>query len=188
MQEIWKDIRNYEGLYQISNNGNVKSLGRWVNCKNKGKRWQEEKILKPSVEGNGYQRVGLHENGTIKNYFVHRLVAQAFIQNPNNYPQVNHKNEIKDDNRVENLEWCDAKYNVNYGTARERGAEKISKKLINGKKSKPVLQINTKTDEIIRVFPSAMEVERQLGFSNSHISECCKGNRKTCGGFKWQYK
>ena len=182
MEEEWKNIRDYEGLYQISNNGNVKSLGRWVNCKNKGKRWKKEKIMKSSVDKEGYLFVGLHKNGYIKNYYVHRLVAEAFIQNTNNLPQVNHKNEMKDDNRVENLEYCDAKYNMNYGTRLER----IYKKTTNGKCSKQVLQIDIKTNEIIKEFPSTREVQRQLGLS--HISQCCKGKHKTCGGFKWQYK
>ena len=169
MQEEWKDIRDYEGLYQISNKGNVKSLGN-----NKTKK---EKILKSSVNKRGYLDVKLCKNGKHKNFRINRLVAEAFISNPNNLPQVNHKNEIKDDNRVENLEWCDAKYNNNFGTRKERVAEKLSK---------PVLQINKTTNEIISEFPSTIEVKRQLGIS--HISECCLGKRNTAGGYKWQYK
>ena len=171
MQEIWKDIRDYEGLYQISNIGNVKSL----NYKQTGR----EKILKPSVDKDGYLFVCLCKNRKVKPFKVHRLVAQAFISNPNNYPQVNHKNEIKDDNRLENLEWCDAKYNVNYGTIKERTAEKLSK---------PVLKIDPISNEIVAEFPSIKEVERQLGYKQGNISKCCKGNRNTCGGYKWRYK
>lgn len=224
MQEIWKDIRDYEGLYQISNNGNVKSLGRWVNYKNKGKKWQEGKILKPLVKKGGYLHVGLWKNGKVKFFIVHRLVAQAFIPNPNNLPQVNHKDENKENNVVKNLEYCDAKYNSNYGTRNKRVAEKmkgkklsdetrkkisetkrgkknhmygkhlseehkkkISEKQINGKKSKPVLQINKDTNEIIRVFPSAMEVERQLGYKHSNIVNSCRGKLKSAYGYKWKY-
>ena len=226
MQEEWKDIRDYEGLYQISNMGNVKSLGRWVNYKNKGKKWQEGKILKPLVDKEGYLKICLWKNGYIKHFRVHRLVAQAFIPNPKNYPQVNHKDENPSNNFVKNLEYCDAKYNSNYGTRNKRIAEKmkgkklseetkrklseahrgkknhmygkhlseehkrkISEKQINHpKKSKPVLQINTKTGEIIRVFPSAMEVERQLGYKHSNIVNSCRGKFKSAYGFKWQYK
>lgn len=174
MEEIWKDIKGYEGLYQVSNLGRVKSLGN-----NKTKK---EKIMKPSVNKSGYLLICLSKNGYIKNYFLHRLVAQAFIQNPNNLAQVNHKNEIKDDNRPENLEWCDQKYNNNYGTRLERVAEKTT----NGKKSKPVLKIDPISNEIVAEFPSIMEVQRQLGLT--HISECCNGKRNTAGGFIWRYK
>ena len=123
--------------------------------------------------------VKLCKNGKHKNFRINRLVAEAFISNPNNLPQVNHKNEIKDDNRVENLEWCDAKYNNNFGTRKERVAEKLSK---------PVLQINKTTNEIISEFPSTIEVKRQLGINHTSISQCCNGKRNTAGGYKWQYK
>ena len=225
MKEIWKDIKDYDGLYQVSNTGKIKSLERWIDRKCKGKRWQEEKILKPLVNKHGYLHVGLHKNGKIKNYLVHRLVAEAFIQNPNNYPQVNHKDENPSNNFVNNLEYCDAKYNSNYGTRNERVAEKmkgkhrseetkikmseahkgkttwmkgkhlsdehkrkISKKLTNGKKSKLVLQMDKNTNKVIAEFPSAMEVQRQLGYNQGNISECCNGKRNTAGGYKWRYK
>lgn len=174
MKEIWKDIVDYEGLYQISNLGRVKSL----NYRHTGR----EKMLKLSVNNKGYIIVKLWKNRKFKSFRLHRLVAQAFIPNPNNLPFINHKSEIKTQNNVENLEWCDAKYNINYGTRKERVAEKTT----NGKCSKPVLQIDQLTDTIIAEFPSTREVQRQLGLT--HISECCKGNRKTCGGFKWKYK
>ena len=181
MQEEWKDIKGYEGLYQISNNGNVKSLGRWIDRKCKGKKWQEEKILKSLVDKDGYLFVRLCKNGKVKNFKVHCLVAEAFISNQNNYPCVNHKNEIKDDNRVNNLELCDHKYNNNYGTRNKRVAGKLAKK---------VLQIDKNTNEIISEFQSIMEVQRQLGISLSNISECCnnKPHHNTAYGFKWKYK
>lgn len=179
MQEIWKDIVDYEGLYQVSNLGNVKSIGRWIDAKCKGKRWQEEKILKPSVEGQGYLFVSLCKNGKVKFFKVHRLVAQAFISNPNNYPCVNHINEIKDNNKVENLEWCTVKYNNNYNGRQKR---------IAAKRKKITLQINPNTNEIIAEFPSLNEVEIQTGIRKSNISKCCNGKRNIAGGFKWRYK
>ena len=160
MEEEWKVIKGYPN-YMVSNKGNVKSL----NYRHTGR----EKMLKLSVNNKGYLIVKLYKNRKLKNLRVNRLVAEAFISNPNNYQQVNHKNEIKDDNRVENLEWCDAKYNNNFG-----------------KCSKPVLQIDKTTNKLIAEYPSLREVERQLGIS--HISECCLGKRNTAGGFKWKFK
>ena len=186
MKEIWKDIRNYDGLYQVSNTGKIKSL----NYRHTGR----EKMLKLSVNNKGYLYVILYKNGVKKFYRINRLVAEAFISNPNNYPCVNHKDENKTNNFVcinedgtvdfkkSNLEWCDQKYNNNYGTRLERVAEKTT----NGKCSKPVLQIDQLTDAIIAEFPSIREVKRQLGIS--HISECCLGKRNTAGGFIWKYK
>lgn len=175
-EEEWRDITGYEGLYMISSYGRVKSLNY--------RRTGREKIMKSSVDKNGYLFVCLWKNRKVKWYLVHRLVAEAFISNPNNYPQVNHKNEIKDDNRAENLEWCDNYYNSHYGTRNKR----IGEKHINGILAKPVLQIDIKTGEIIKEFPSTNEVKRQLGINQSHISKCCNGKRNTCGGFKWAFK
>lgn len=131
MQEIWKDIVDYEGKYQISNLGRVKTLGRI--CENVGKnqfssyitkRTIPEKIL--SVFGNRYLKVALFKNGKRKYYSVHRLVAEAFIPNPNNLPIVNHKDEDKTNNRMDNLEWCTYKYNANYGTRNNKIYNKTS--------------------------------------------------------------
>lgn len=127
-KEIWKDIKGYEGLYQISNLGNIKSLERTVYKKvdvlhKKGKSFRykvKEKIIKPSYDRKGYQMVRLSKDGKAHTLKVHRLVAQAFIPNKNNYEQINHINEVKTDNYVENLEWCTAKYNDNYGTRNQR--------------------------------------------------------------------
>lgn len=189
MKEEWKNIKGYSN-YMVSNKGRVKSLGRWVNYKNKGKRWKKEKIMKPSVDKIGYLLIGLWKNGKQKFFTVHRLVAQAFIPNPNNLPQVNHKDENKENNVVKNLEYCDAKYNNNYGTRLER--------ITNGKCSKPVLQYDL-NGNFIKEWPSTMEVQRQLGFANTHISRCCKGgyfckvrnkwvNVSQAHGFKWAFK
>lgn len=195
MEEIWKNIKDYPN-YMVSNLGRVKSL----NYNGTGR----EGILKPLNNNNGYLKVCLSKNGKMKRYYVHRLVAEAFIPNPNNYPQVNHKDENKQNNCVWNLEFCNCSYNMNYGTARERTVEKCKgkkrseetrKKLseshkgkYNTKCSKPVLQINKNTNEIIKEFPSIKEVQRQLGYSQGNISECCNGKRKTHKGFTWRYK
>lgn len=123
MQKEWKDIIGYEGLYQISNYGDVKSLGRITVQKHK----LDEIILKKSQDKDGYNIVTLYKNGKKKTHKVHRLVANAFLQKKEGLNSVNHKNEIKDDNRVSNLEWCDDKYNVNYGSRTEKAKKTMRK-------------------------------------------------------------
>ena len=168
----------------VSNMGRVKSLGRWIYKEYRGKRWQREKILKPSVDKIGYLYVGFRKNRKLKCFKIHRLVYEAFYGEIPQGMQVNHINEIKSDNRLENLNLMTPKENINWGTAIQRRIEKQ----INGKLAKPVFQIDKNTNEVIAEFPSIKEVQRQLGINQSNISECCLGKRNTAGGFKWQYK
>lgn len=182
MIEIWKDVKGYENLYQISNLGNVKSL----NYNKTGK----EKLLKPSLQNNGYLGVTFN-NKEQKRFLIHRLVAKAFLDNPNNLPQVNHINEDKTDNRVENLEWCTAKYNTNYGTGIIRRAEKqsIIMKTKIGKlhhNSKPVLQFD-KNMSFIKKWDCAADIEREIGFNAKNINACCIGTQTTSYKYKWGY-
>jgi hypothetical protein len=171
MKEIWRDIEGYEGLYQVSNLGRVKSLGN-------GGSNSKERIRKLSKEKCGYLFVALSKNGIKKQYKVHRLVASAFIPNHNNLPYVNHKDECKTNNACSNLEWCDAKYNINYGTAIERRVQKQK----NNNRSKSVLCIDTGI-----IYPSISEAQRQTGFSEKGISLCCRKLQDKCGGFHWIY-
>lgn len=113
MQEVWKDIKNYEGCYQISNLGRVRSLTRKVKTFN-GVRTSKGQLLKPLKTNTGYYRVDLKQNQKDKYMSIHRLVAEAFIPNPNNYPCVNHKDNNPQNNCVDNLEWCTQSYNVKY--------------------------------------------------------------------------
>ena len=166
MEEIWKDKKDYEGHYQVSNCGRVKSI-----------KFGKEKILKTNVDKDGYLQVTLCKNNIKKVYKVQRLVAEAFIDNPDNLPQVNHKDEDKTNNNVDNLEWCDRLYNVRYGT----GIERRSKK-----RSKPVLQY-TLDGEFVREWPSICECGRN-GYSQVDVSECCRGKRKYHKDCIWRYK
>lgn len=179
--EIWKDVIGYEGIYQVSNLGRVKGLERRVNTWNAYKTIQE-KILKP-CNHRGYLYVTLQK----KQFAIHRLVAQAFLPNPDNKPQVNHINEIKSDNNVKNLEWVTAKENINYGTGLKRRAatQRKTKCQINNKKtSVPVLCVELKT-----IFPSIREAVRcGFGKDDSAISKCCKGIMRTHNKKHWSYK
>lgn len=167
MNEVFLDIPNYEGLYQISNFGRVRRNG---------------KILKPAKDTNGYLQVGLCKNGIRKNARIHRLVALTFLPNPNNYPEINHKNEDKTNNVVENLEWCTREYNINYGSRNEKASERISEI-----KSKPVLQFD-KEGNFIKEWIGQSEASRRLNIPQGNISKCCLGSRNSAGGYIFKYK
>lgn len=181
--EIWKNIEGYPN-YQVSNFGNVRSL----NYHREG----ESKILKTSLNHKGYQLVSLYKNNKRKTFQVHRLVAQAFIQNPDNLPQVNHKDENKQNNCVDNLEWCDVKYNCNYGSRNQKVIKNLNHKTMLGKfgkdnpSSKPINQYDL-DGSFIRSWDCAYEVKRELGFSQQNICSCLKGRYKTANGFIWKY-
>ena len=162
--EIWKDIPGYDGIYQVSNHGRVRSYTGHHNVR--------ERYLIVS-KSRGYRSVFLCKNGTTKCYTIHRLVAILFVQNPHNYKCVNHKNEIKTDNRADNLEWCTQAYNNRYGTARKRGAEK---------KSKPLRCI-----ENGRIFKNGKEAGEEMGLSYSCIMKCCNKIRNSCEGYHFEF-
>ena len=177
MNEIWKDIEGYEGLYQISNFGRVKSLDRYVKSRWGNYRLLNGKLIKGYKNKNGYCLITLWNKQISKTYLLHRLVAETFLSNPDNLPQINHKDENKSNNQVENLEWCTAKYNSNYGTHVERST---------APKRKTVYQYSI-DGQFIREWSSSMEIQRQLSFSQAHITDCCNGKRKTAYGYKWSY-
>lgn len=191
MVEIWKDIKGYEGLYQVSNLGRVKSVARkYWNANNNSYSQFKEKIKKPHLHGKGYLRILLSKDCKQNNFLVHRLVAEAFIPNPNNLPQVNHKDEDKTNNFVHvnsdgtvdpaksNLEWCDNKYNCNYGQIRKQ------------KKSKcrtPVCQYDLH-GKFIKSYEGAKQAEKETGVCRTNITACCRGLCEQRGGFIWKYK
>lgn len=171
MKEIWKDIIGYEGEYQISNMGRVKSLiGR------------RERILKPRKNKRGYLRVSLHQRN---DKMIHRLVAIAFLPNPEGLKEVNHKDENPSNNCVDNLEWCTHQYNVLYGTCQQRARQKQSEtfpQINRADISKPVVCLETGT-----VYPSINEAERTLKLPHILISKVCRGIRKSTGGYTFKY-
>lgn len=182
-EEIWKPVKGYEELYEVSNKGRVKRLERDIICKNGVKRHIKERILKSHKNSQGYLTVNLCD----KQVLVHCLVAEAFIPNPENKPQVNHKDEDKTNNCVENLEWMTAKENCNYGTRNERVGKASGKARKNHVAlSKPVAQY-TKDGVLIKVWPSAREAGRKLELSQGNISSAARGEYKTSGDFIWKY-
>ena len=171
--ETWKNIKGYEGLYQVSNMGRVKSLER----KDSLGRIVKERVLKTAPNAQGYPIVSLCAGGRQKIFKVHRLVCQAFHKNPENKPCVNHIDENKTNNCASNLEWCTYAENNSHGTHNERVAKA---------RSKPVGQY-TRYGDLVKVWPSTQEAERQAGFNHGNISEVANGNRKTAHGFIWKY-
>lgn len=171
MNEIWKDINGYKGLYQVSNLGNVKSL-----------RFGKEKFLKTEITIYGYCRVTLTKNKQQHHYAVHRLVYEAFYGKIPFWMQVNHINENKTDNRLCNLNIMTPKANTNWGTCIERR--------IKNRKGKTALKrvVQYSLDEnYIKEWSSIQEIERELNFNNSNITACCKGRQNTAYGFIWKY-
>ena len=153
MSEIWKDIEGYEGIYQVSNLGRIKRLEGCYYCghRNEQNKHIQEQIMKPYQDKKGYLHIALSNGNERKHYMVHRLVANAFIPNPNNLQFINHKSEIKTENFVENLEWCDAKYNNNYGSRLE--------KIANKHKGKPLTE----------------EHKQKISIANSGSNNCMYG-------------
>ena len=181
--EIWKDVPGFL-YYQVSNMGRVKSIKRF----DSRKHLVRERILKQSNRGNGYKVVVLYSNGH-KMFTVHRLVAMAFIPNPEGFPQVNHKNEIKTDNRAENLEWCTANHNANYGTRKERISKtrkcSILCKQDTERRKRQIIQYDL-FGNFIRCYDSITDAKKKYGKSGS-INACLKGEQKTAYKFIWRY-
>lgn len=164
MKEVWKNvpIEGYGETYHISNKGRLKNVKR-------------NRIHAICLDDDGYPHYQLCANNKRKTITAHRLVALAFIENPLNLPCVNHKDEVKTNNSVENLEWCTYEYNINYGTARKRIVEK---------QSKPIIQMSN--GEVLAVFKSAVEASKQTGTNYSKIRMVCRGERKSAGGYQWK--
>lgn len=182
MQEQWKDIVGYENLYKISNLGRVKSLEKvvYVGLNNSKKQTRKEKIKKLNTNKNGYLFTLLSKNGIKKYALIHKLVAQAFIPNPKNYNCINHKDENKQNNFFENLEWCSIRYNCNYGNRNK----KISINMMGEKhkKSKKVLCVETGI-----IYNSTGEVERKIGIKSDQVRKCACGNKKSAHNLHFRY-
>lgn len=168
--EIWKNIKGYEGIYQISNLGRIKSLHN--------KFGNKELIMKQNLKRNGYYQIRLKRNGTVKDFIIHRLVAEAFIPNPNNYPCVNHIDENKTNNNANNLEWCSILYNNTYGNRLKKVSKAQSKKVYQ-------YDFNWK---LIKIYDSCKEASKKTGISAGNISQCCNGSYNHAGSYYWRYR
>lgn len=176
MEEIWKDIEGYEGLYQVSNLGNVRSLD-W------GRRGFARNLYLKK-HNRGYRHVELAKNGSKKSFTVHRLVAIAFLPNPNGYPEVNHKDEDKTNNAAKNLEWCTASQNVKHTMVLH--PEKYREKGKSHSRTMRIVQFS-KGGNVLRTWQNLVSIRHATGWNDWAIDECCKGNRKTAYGYIWHY-
>lgn len=172
MNEIWKEIEGYEGLYEVSNQGRVRSLDRWAKNSASGSvRLSKGRVLKSHTISNGYHHVILYKEGEKKDKMIHRLVAEAFIPNPDNKPKIDHINTDKTDNRVENLRWCTQKENCNNPISLEKISQPVAQYTLDG--------------ELIAVYPSVIEASRQTGGNNVSIHKCCNGGYFDKSRGKW---
>lgn len=194
MKEVWKPIKGYEGLYEISNLGKIKSLKRILIYKNGHNRPMFERIMTARVS-KGYLCVNLYKNGKIKTSRIHRLVAEAFVPNPYNKPYIDHIDTIKTNNRYDNLRWVTPKENTLNPITLNRIISIIKRedtiknriKACKTSNSKPVVQC-TKDMIFVTEYKSATEAAKFNGFNRRNISHCCEGKRKTCSGYIWKYK
>lgn len=189
-KEIWKDVIGYEDLYQVSNLGRIRSKDRLIEVDDylnahaycSGFSYiRPGKIMKTGTNVFGYSVVNLRKNKKSKGHMLHRLIAEAFIQNNHNLPFVNHKDENKLNNCVENLEWCTAEYNINYGTCIQR---RCTSQQITNKNMKPVIAYN-ETEQL--EFISIRGAARKLNLNQANIQHAIKKNQR-CGKYYWKFK
>ena len=179
MSEQWKPIKGYEGIYEVSDLGRVRSLPRML-TDSKGRRHPVPMKMLKMHDRKGYDSVTLHDMGRKAIMSVHRLVAMAFIPNPDNLPVVNHRDENPKNNQVSNLEWCDISYNTRYGT----GVERAQAKHVYHRKAVEQL---TKDGQHVATFKGVKEAARATGADASVIVRVCKGRNETAGGYRWKY-
>ena len=175
--EVWKDIKGYQGLYKLSDTGLVKSF----------KKSRYGKILKPYLSKRGYFVINLYSNFYYKTYTIHRLIGIHFILNPYNKPQINHKNGMKTDNNIKNLEWATSSENNQhaYDTDLKKGSW-LGKFGVDNKSSKAIYQLSLDGNRI-KIWANAYEVERQIGINMSSVNNVLRSRSKTAGNYKWEY-
>lgn len=184
MDEIWKDVKGYEGFYQVSNLGRIRSLDHYAS-NGVSQILYKGKIRKLRIQPNGYVYLNLSDGKNVqKRHYVHRLVAKAFIPNPENKPEINHKDENKQNNCADNLEWCTRKENWNYNNLPTR-VGLLQRGIVRN--NKPIEQL-TLDGKVVASFESAIEAQRKTGIDFSHIRKVVRGIDKSAGGYKWREK
>lgn len=171
MKEVWKDIEGYEGLYQVSNMGNVRG---------------KNGVLKPH-NSKGYLQIILSLNGEISHYYIHKIVAKAFLPNPDNKQEVDHIDTNTLNNVVSNLKWVTRKENMNNPLTRKKQSTRLKGKIGHNTPASKIIAQLDKNGKLLKVWLCAMDAVRQEGYTQEHISSCCKGTLKTHKGYKWQY-
>lgn len=186
--EVWKDVVGYEGLYKVSTNGRIRSLDRIIPSKAGSRMTRYGKVLSPAITKAGYHLMTFVNHDTVRaQYLIHRVIALTFLTNPDNFPQVNHINGIKTDNRPANLEWCTGSHNSLHALKLGLSTIPDNKGKFNRGNSKPVLQIDI-NGTVIKRWPSAMEACRILNIKCSGvITNVCKGRQVTAAKYKWEF-
>lgn len=189
MEEIWKPVKNFENLYEISNLGRVKSHHKYGGLDNR--------IMKQKINRYGYSCVKLSNRGHTRHVQVHRLVAETFLENPNDFPMINHKDENKLNNHVENLEWCNAQYNNTYGHRLEKAFPKAWEKWSYTERGRAHMSkvgkargkrcASFKDGKMLKEFASAAEAARYYNIKKTHVVYCCEGKSKARSGMQWKY-
>lgn len=182
--EIWEYVPDYEGIYQASTLGRIRSLDRYTNHRHGGKTFVKGMMLKQHISNSGYYRISLHKKCVEKQHSVHRLVLLTFIMNPKNKRTVNHKDGNKLNNKLENLEW--ATYSENELHAYRIGLKKSFVHIATEKTKRKVLMLSLSGESLLW-FDSQKEANNMLGIDSRRISDCCRGIRKTAGGYKWEF-
>lgn len=181
--EEWRPVVGYEGLYEVSDWGNVRSLDRMVRSKGGSERLALGKLLKQYLDKDGYKRVGLHSNDKQVIAGVHRLVAEAFIDNPDDLPVIDHRDGHRDNNMVDNLRW----FTVSLNNSTEQARQRKRQAAYNRTDNKVKIRQYSLDGEPLKDFDSSMEIERELGFDRSSVIRVCKGKQHTSYGYKWGY-
>jgi hypothetical protein len=184
--ENWKSVSGYEGMYEVSDCGRVRGVDREVHCKNGDVQARKARILKQKADRQGYYIVCLCKCGKLQFMRVHRLVGYAFIENPENKPEINHIDENTQNNCVTNLEWCTRKENVNWGTGHQRGVMNTNFKAFAQRLSKKTAQLSL-DGKVLKVWDSLHAICRETGYKAGHISECCHGKKKSRYGYRWSF-